>query len=79
MDALAKSKFSVAQAREKFGGEIRILSEHGPKQRVPVFGRIGRRHRSLHGSAHYLFFNPADLVAGLAEASAEAGALPAGS
>ena len=73
VDAIAESELRIAQAREKFEREIRVAIKHRAKQRVPVFGRIGRRRGSLRRSAHYLFFDPADLIAGLAEASADAG------
>ena len=76
MDAIAEREFRVAQAREKFGGEIRILSKNGPKQGVPVFGRTGCGCRSMRGSAHYLLFVPADFGANFAVAAA--GAVPDG-
>jgi hypothetical protein len=41
MNAIAEREFRIAQACEKFSGEVRIAGKRGPKQRVPVFGRIG--------------------------------------
>jgi hypothetical protein len=40
VNAFAEGELCITQASEKFGGEIRILGKRGPKERVPVFGRI---------------------------------------